>query len=125
MNQKIELHQKVGKHDNVVEFKGKVDKSDRTAMLQEFVDGGDLEPNIKKLKGMQRRGQISQGEFIGTVQYLSKGVLKGLDHLESKDIVHSDIKGENILFDKNTLQPKITDLGLAPCCSRTRTAPRS
>lgn len=41
-----------------------------------------------------------------------KGICKGLDFLHKHDIVHLDLKPQNILMDAN-MMPKIADFGLS------------
>ena len=42
--------------------------------------------------------------------YIAVGTARGLYHLHANNVVHSDIKPENILLDKH-LEPKIADFG--------------
>jgi len=44
---------------------------------------------------------------------LLRGLLNGVKHLHSLNIVHNDLKPENIMMDANSLNVKICDLGCA------------
>jgi coatomer subunit beta' len=49
----------------------------------------------------------------GTLRYeIIKGICSGLNFLHERDIVHLDLKPQNILMDANMI-PKIVDFGLS------------
>jgi casein kinase II subunit alpha len=66
----------------------------------EYIKGKSLEQLIGKLN-----------EEI--VWYFSKDLLKGLNAIHCRGILHNDIKPENIIFDQNSKQIRFIDFGLA------------
>lgn len=74
----------------------------------ELCCGGSLHQKLKK------EGKLSEGRAL----IILKGILKGVEYLHSKNIMHRDLKLENIMF-KNKLDQeiceniKIIDFGLA------------
>jgi serine/threonine protein kinase len=69
--------------------------------LEEFFDGGTLTSKIgnKKLSP-------------DTVRKYAAPLVKALDHLKTLDLVHRDIKPDNIMFRKNSSSPALVDFGL-------------
>jgi serine/threonine-protein kinase CLA4 len=57
----------------------------------EFMDGGSLTPIVK-----ERRGNISEG----VCSFILYQIIKGLASLHKRNIVHRDIKSDNILFNE-------------------------
>ncbi|CAD8121324.1 unnamed protein product [Paramecium sonneborni] len=74
-------------------------------MILELLSGGSLYDLIKDKKGLK----------LKEVQQLLAGIMLGLEEMHSKDIMHRDLKLENILFkQKNQLQSVVVaDFGLA------------
>ena len=67
------------------------------------MDGGCLTPIVE-----ERKGNISEG----VCSYILYQTLKGLAYLHSKNIVHRDIKSDNILVNEQG-DLKLADFGYA------------
>lgn len=102
MKKEIELN-RVLIHENLVEFKGVYETKNSVNLIFENLAGGPI-ANRKK------PGEIAK---ITKIQKIIFQVLKGLDYLEKRGIVHRDIKMRNLLFtDKSKKFVKIIDFGL-------------
>jgi eukaryotic-like serine/threonine-protein kinase len=71
-------------------------------LIMEFVDG----PSALEL--LQRQGQLSVGDAV----HIALDIARALEHAHSRNIVHRDIKPDNILITQSGVA-KLTDLGLA------------
>jgi serine/threonine-protein kinase len=91
----------LGKHPNIVRALSFGKMSDDPYLLLEFVDG----VNLRKLI-TSRQLSLKRSLQIG------KDVCSGLMYAHSQEVVHGDIKPENILIDRSG-RAKVTDFGLS------------
>ncbi|WOG97305.1 hypothetical protein DCAR_0416645 [Daucus carota subsp. sativus] len=101
-------------HINVVRLLGYCADGCHRALVYEF------QPNHSLEKFVYRRGKPQN--FIGwkKMQKIARGIAKGMEYLHhgcAQQILHFDIKPNNILLDKN-FNPKIADFGLAKLCNK-------
>lgn len=113
LNKEAQILNSIPQYPNIVKTEGVKDIQGQQGLVLEYIQGSTLDNVLSSLKDAYNDNTISHSEFFGSVSHLTQGVLKGINHLGSNGIVHSDIKGNNILFDSNTHQPKIIDFGLA------------
>eukprot|EP00746_Dinoflagellata_sp_MGD_P145224 gnl/MRDRNA2_/MRDRNA2_77870_c0_seq3.p1 gnl/MRDRNA2_/MRDRNA2_77870_c0~~gnl/MRDRNA2_/MRDRNA2_77870_c0_seq3.p1 ORF type:complete len:665 (+),score=125.78 gnl/MRDRNA2_/MRDRNA2_77870_c0_seq3:57-2051(+) len=73
------------------------------AMLSEYIETGDLESLLLR---------TGTALFEPRVMIIGEGILKALAHLQSLEVVHRDVKAENILVAPH-FQSKLCDFGLA------------
>lgn len=107
-NSKVSSHQeplllKEIKHENILEiYDAKIIDAQYAYFLTPEISGGDLGEFIDKKI-------ISTNIAIGITQ----GILKGLSelHKEPNNLLHGDLKPNNILIDRDTLNPYIADFG--------------
>ncbi|XP_056261885.1 dual specificity testis-specific protein kinase 1 [Pseudoliparis swirei] len=95
-------------HPNIVKLLGKINLKDGKWIIPlEFIFGEDLETTIfKASKSKIQASPAVRGTII-------LGMCEGLLHLHAKDIVHQDLKPENIMVEHDTNRAVIIDLGLA------------
>ncbi|XP_056618965.1 uncharacterized protein LOC130433224 [Triplophysa dalaica] len=96
------------RHPNVVNLLGKPwIKDAKWNIPLEFIFGEDLETTIFKT-------QSSKIQLTPAVRgTIITGMCDGLHYLHSKDIVHQDLKPDNIMVEHQTYRAVIIDLGLA------------
>uniref|UniRef100_A0A2K6VI24 Protein kinase domain-containing protein n=2 Tax=Onchocerca TaxID=6281 RepID=A0A2K6VI24_ONCVO len=97
----IELIRKL-QHDNIIKVYEVIKKNPYVCIIQDFTSRGDLLQKIKrKSKIDEREGKIHFRQLIEVMKYL-----------KSVEVVHRDIKCENILLD-SCENIKITDFSFA------------
>jgi len=93
---------KVLKHPNIVQYFGSSTESSTLNIFLEYIPGGSI------AKMLVDYGSFHENLVANFVQQ----ILVGLAYLHSKDIIHRDIKGANILVD-NHGHVKISDFGIS------------
>ncbi|EFP77146.2 STE protein kinase [Puccinia graminis f. sp. tritici CRL 75-36-700-3] len=105
------------RHPNIVEYFGIEVHRDKVYIFQEFCEGGTL-------AALLENGKVEE-ELI--CQMYAHQLLEGLNYLHSNNVVHRDIKPDNILLDKEG-KLKYVDFGAAKILakeSRTLASKRS
>ena len=88
-------------HPNITKILELFETEDYIFIIMEYINGGNLFSFIKKRRKLSEK----------TAKFLFKQIIEGIKHIHSKNIVHRDIKLENILIDlKNNI--KICDFGI-------------
>ncbi|CDW79030.1 serine threonine protein kinase [Stylonychia lemnae] len=90
-------------NDNIIRCFEAFDYRQRLWIFLEFMDGGCLTPIVE-----ERKGNISEG----VCSYILYQTLMGLNYLHSRNIVHRDIKSDNILVNEHG-DLKLADFGYA------------
>ncbi|XP_066021825.1 mitogen-activated protein kinase kinase kinase 2-like isoform X1 [Pocillopora verrucosa] len=90
------------RHDRVVAYYESVEKDNHLHLFMEFMRGGSLYDRIKKKKVLSEKESRKY-----TMQ-----ILEGVSFLHSKEIIHRDIKGKNVLLDEHG-NVKLADFGLS------------
>uniref|UniRef100_A0A4W5QC74 Protein kinase domain-containing protein n=1 Tax=Hucho hucho TaxID=62062 RepID=A0A4W5QC74_9TELE len=95
-------------HPNIVKLLGNPTLKDSKWIIpMEFIFGEELETTIFKTQ----KSQIQLTPSIKAT--IITGMCEGLLHLHSKDIVHQDLKPDNIMVEHDTYRAVIIDMGLA------------
>ncbi|XP_055806337.1 rust resistance kinase Lr10-like isoform X2 [Solanum dulcamara] len=108
-------------HVNVVRLVGFCADGFRRALIYEYLPNDSLERFI--LPASSSPGAHSLISW-NKLQHIALGTARGIEYLHQgcdQQILHFDIKPQNILLDHN-LNPKICDFGLAKLCSKEKSA---
>lgn len=90
------------KHKNIVQYLGSNSDDSHLNIFLEYVPGGSVATMLVNYGPL--------GESL--IQNFVRQILQGLSYLHSRDIIHRDIKGANILVD-NKGSVKISDFGIS------------
>jgi len=103
-------------HPNLVQlFAIVIDEKEGNFMIQEFMEKGDLKNYLKKIKdkkGSRRKSKILDESSFNNLLSWCAQVSRGMEHLESLQIIHRDLAARNVLLDKFG-RAKVADFGLA------------
>jgi len=100
----IEIHGTIGRHPNAVYMFDSYEDDESVFLVLEMVEGGTLE---EKLKHNPLGLQMDQAKNI-VLQ-----LLRAVEHLHDRSLVHVDISPKNILIDEKTGTVKLCDFGMA------------
>jgi len=89
------------KHENIVRYYGSYLWRDELWVVMEMMEGGPLTKAIMEYNFQEKH-----------IAYVSRAVLRALDHLHDIHICHRDLKSENIMLTKEG-EVKLIDFGLA------------
>eukprot|EP00193_Tetraselmis_chui_P007724 CAMPEP_0177767512 /NCGR_PEP_ID=MMETSP0491_2-20121128/9158_1 /TAXON_ID=63592 /ORGANISM="Tetraselmis chuii, Strain PLY429" /LENGTH=586 /DNA_ID=CAMNT_0019284119 /DNA_START=1087 /DNA_END=2847 /DNA_ORIENTATION=- len=89
-------------HPNIVKYVGTLRESRRLYIFLEYVPGGSIATLL------QRFGPLAES----VIRVYTRQILKGLAYLHASRTVHRDIKGANLLVEKNG-RIKLADFGMA------------
>jgi eukaryotic-like serine/threonine-protein kinase len=97
-------------HPNVVQVFDVGEDEDRPFIVMEHVEGGTLEDRLNR-----RRRSLDRDEALRLLGQLCEG----LGHAHAKQLVHRDIKPQNLLLRESDDCLKITDFGIARAAEET------
>jgi serine/threonine protein kinase len=87
-------------HKNIVKYFGVVKTAESLDILLEYCIGGSLAKLLETYKSLSE----------SIIRKYTYQILEGLEYLHSHNIIHRDIKGANILVDRDGIC-KLTDFG--------------
>lgn len=90
-------------HPNVMSVLDMMLIDEHIVIASEFADSGSLMDWLRRSNGKAPSEEKA-------LQMMS-GILSGIEHLHSRNVVHRDLKPDNILLQGNT--PRITDFGIS------------
>lgn len=103
----------VGDHPNIAQCMGIQTIDGTQGLVMERITGGNVDDLTAELQALRKSGKISEKEYLGSLQHIFRGAIKGLAHMEAKGLTHLDMKGLNIMIDETTDEPKLIDMGLS------------
>ena len=89
-------------HNNVVKFYESFESNNHILIIMEYISCGDL------LTFVRKRSKLSEN----VARYIFKQIIEALNYIHSNNIIHRDIKLDNILIDLNNTI-KICDFGVS------------
>lgn len=92
-----------GGHPNVMSVIDMLIANNHIVIISEFAEGGSLNSWLKKNGGKAPTQEQALDMMLG--------ILRGIEHLHSRNVVHRDLKPDNILLQGNF--PRITDFGIS------------
>ncbi|MBS1796712.1 MAG: serine/threonine protein kinase [Acidobacteria bacterium] len=101
IRQEAALWEQVSRHENVLTIFDADIYDGQAAIVSEYAEDGSLADKL------QAEGRLPVDQAVE----MTIGILKGLAHLHSKNIVHRDIKPANILLQGTT--PRLADFGIS------------
>ena len=86
-------------HPNIIKFHSIESTILNHYIIEEYCNGGNLDQVIKKKINIEKK-TFSEDE----AKYIIKNILQGISNLHSQNIIHRDLKTENILFKYDNIE---------------------
>lgn len=82
-------------HEGIMKFVDSIDSGPRINLVVEYINGNNLYQYIRKLP----ESRIKEEE---EVKVIFKKILESVQYMHEQNVVHRDLKLENILLDRET-----------------------
>ena len=103
----IEILKKMN-HPNIIKYYKYFKEKNKIYIIMEYFDNGDLKNYIEVLIELKKKNMIKKDE----IWYIFYQCMSGLTYLHKTNVIHRDIKPDNIFMNKNKII-KIGDFGIS------------
>ena len=103
----IEILKKMN-HPNIIKYYKYFKEKNKIYIIMEYFDNGDLKDYIEVLSELKKKNMIKKDE----IWYIFYQCMSGLTYLHKTNVIHRDIKPDNIFMNKNKII-KIGDFGIS------------
>eukprot|EP01024_Parvocaulis_polyphysoides_P022196 TRINITY_DN2060_c0_g1_i4.p1 TRINITY_DN2060_c0_g1~~TRINITY_DN2060_c0_g1_i4.p1 ORF type:complete len:295 (-),score=33.49 TRINITY_DN2060_c0_g1_i4:175-1059(-) len=117
LTKELLIHNKIQRHNNLVEFYGTSLKPGSRAIIMEFVEN-NLNSVIDNMKKRNAEENTNNRITISNVFKILKAIARGLEYLHSNGIVHRDLHPANVLISREG-NVKVTDYGISKVLEHT------
>jgi len=98
-----------------MKFYDAIDSGNKVSLVVEYINGQNLYQYIRKMPGQRIQDE-------NHVKDIFRQIVEAVEHLHAKQVVHRDLKLENVLLDRATNLTKIIDFGFATKVKNTSTS---
>lgn len=82
-------------HPGIMKFHDAIDSGNKISIVVEYVNGNNLYQYIRKLKGQRIHDE-------NEVKKMFTKIVESVEYMHSQNVIHRDLKLENILVDRET-----------------------
>lgn len=93
-------------HVGIMKFYDAIDSGSKVTIIVEYINGNNLFQYIRKLPG-QRISDENEIKKIFTM------IVKSVEYMHENNVIHRDLKLENVLIDRESKQTKLIDFGFS------------
>jgi serine/threonine protein kinase len=117
LNREVKI-QSMLNHKNILQLYNVIDNKEYMYIFMEWMEGGSLKDLIIE-RYIDKKDYLFKDEECSLI---TKNILEGLNYLHSVNVMHRDLKPDNIMFkNKDDFESlKIVDFGLAVCSDDNR-----
>ena len=93
-------------HPGIMKFHDAIDSGNKVSIVVEYINGNNLYQYIRKMHGSRMQDE-------NEIKVIFKKIVESVKYMHEQNVVHRDIKLENILLDRDSKQTKLIDFGFS------------